>query len=77
MKYKEVCLKNYNVFNFNLKLISDCQFVLNLHDRFLKLFEDKSFNPEILSFIETSFTLMSVFYLKIVTFDSAGIEINS
>lgn len=49
----------------------NCPFVVNLHEKFLRLIAQGRFNPEIFSFIETSFTLMSFLYLKIVTFDSA------
>lgn len=45
--------------------------MLNLHDKFLKMFELDSFDPEIYSIIETSFTLMSFVYIRIVAFDSA------
>lgn len=55
-----------------LNSISDCEFVLNLHKKFLDLFETGSFNPEVVSIIETAFTLMSFIYVKIVAFESAG-----
>lgn len=56
---------------FNFANVSDCEFVLNLHEKFLKLFESELFAPEIYSIIETSFTLMSFVFVKIVAFDSA------
>lgn len=49
----------------------NCKFVLELHDKFLKLFDDENFKPEVFSFIESSFTLMSFIYLKIVSLESA------
>lgn len=42
-----------------------------MHDKFLKMFESEAFNPEIYSIIETSFTLMSFVYVKIVAYESA------
>lgn len=53
-------------------LFSDCDFVLNLHEKFLQLCEDSTFKPEIVSIIETAFTLMSFLYVKIVAYESAG-----
>lgn len=49
----------------------NCSFVLDLHEKFLKLLDDPKFMPEIFSFIETSYTLMSFLYLRIVPFESA------
>nr|XP_022908187.1 protein SERAC1 [Onthophagus taurus] len=48
----------------------NCPFVLNLHTRFLEFLQETNLNPEIFSFIETSFTFMSFLYLKIVAFES-------
>ncbi|XP_017777779.1 PREDICTED: uncharacterized protein LOC108563574 [Nicrophorus vespilloides] len=55
----------------------NCPFVLGLHERFLKVCKDETFNPEIFSFIETSFTLMTFIYLKIVAYESADPGIGS
>lgn len=52
--------------------VADCNFVLNLHKQFLEVCEKSDNKPEIFSFIETSFTLMSFVFLKIVAYDSAG-----
>lgn len=56
----------------NPLLFPDCDFILDLDKRFLTLCQTGGFSPEIFSFIETSFTLMSFLFLKIVAFDSAG-----
>ncbi|GLV44261.1 uncharacterized protein CBL_12443 [Carabus blaptoides fortunei] len=54
-----------------LEIRRDCDKVLDLHNRFLKIFQDDNFNPEVFSFIETSFTFMAFVYLRIVAFESA------
>lgn len=54
-----------------LEIGRDCNKVLDLHDKFLQIFKDQTFQPEIFSFIETSLTFMVFVYLRIVTFDSA------
>ncbi|KRT81841.1 hypothetical protein AMK59_5104, partial [Oryctes borbonicus] len=48
----------------------NCPFVLELHRKFVEMLEKSKPNPEIFSFIETSYTFMSFIYLKIVAFDS-------
>ncbi|GJQ69097.1 hypothetical protein Trydic_g6261 [Trypoxylus dichotomus] len=48
----------------------NCPFVLELHRKFVDMVEKSKLNPEIFSFIETSYTFMSFIFLKIVTFDS-------
>lgn len=52
-------------------LFLDSPLLVELHRKFLELCDSKHFNPEIFSFIETSLTLMSIVYLKIVPFESA------
>lgn len=64
-------LKLNGIFLFNF-LIVDCEFVLDMHRRFVEICEQGHLGAEIFSFIETSFTLMSFIYLKIVAYDSAG-----
>ncbi|CAH0559491.1 unnamed protein product [Brassicogethes aeneus] len=54
-----------------LEIQRNCNFVLNLHEKFLEIYEKTANKPEVFSFIETSFTLMSFLYLKIVAYDSA------
>ncbi|KAJ8971752.1 hypothetical protein NQ314_000569 [Rhamnusium bicolor] len=54
-----------------LEIQRNCDFVLDLHKRFLEIVKNNDLNPEVFSFIETSFTLMSFIYLKIVAYDSA------
>ncbi|KAJ8983018.1 hypothetical protein NQ317_014315 [Molorchus minor] len=58
-----------------LEIQRNCDFVLDLHKRFLEIVRDSDLNPEVFSFIETSFTLMSFIYLKIVAYDSADPDI--
>lgn len=53
-------------------LFSDCYFLLDLHKRFLEIIEQEKSDIDIFSFIETSFTLMSFLFLKIVAYQSAG-----
>ncbi|RZC32867.1 SERAC1, partial [Asbolus verrucosus] len=50
----------------------NCDFVLDLHKRFLEICKQGRLKADIFSFIETSFTLMSFIYLKIVAYESAG-----
>jgi hypothetical protein len=54
------------------KTVTDCDFVLDLHKRFLQLCKNEQLKADVFSFIETSFTLMSFVYLKIVAYESAG-----
>jgi hypothetical protein len=54
------------------KIVTDCDFVLDLHKRFLQLCKNGQLKADVFSFIETSFTLMSFVYLKIVAYESAG-----
>ncbi|KAJ8921970.1 hypothetical protein NQ315_008607, partial [Exocentrus adspersus] len=54
-----------------LEIQRNCEFVLDLHKRFLEIVQNNDLNIEVFSFIETSFTLMSFIYLKIVAYDSA------
>ena len=55
-----------------LNFVADCHFVLDLHKKFLEVIKTSKVQPEVFSFIETSFTFMSFVYLKIVAFESAG-----
>ncbi|VEN37847.1 unnamed protein product [Callosobruchus maculatus] len=54
-----------------LEIQRNCEFVLDLHKQFLEVIEESNLNPDVFSFIETSFTLMSFIYLRIVAYDSA------
>ncbi|XP_044761831.1 uncharacterized protein LOC123319051 isoform X2 [Coccinella septempunctata] len=58
-----------------LEVQRNCDFILDLDRRFLTLCQSGEFYPEIFSFIETSFTMMSFLFLKIVAFDSADLGI--
>ncbi|XP_045480178.1 protein SERAC1 isoform X2 [Harmonia axyridis] len=53
----------------------NCDFILDLDKKFLTLYQSGEFSPEIFSFIETAFTLMSFVFLKIIAFDSANLGI--
>ncbi|KAG8236378.1 hypothetical protein J437_LFUL016656 [Ladona fulva] len=53
------------------KLFADSPRVLSLHQRFLKLFEEDLSETQVLSFTETDLTLMSVFFMRIVSVASA------
>ncbi|CAH1984585.1 unnamed protein product [Acanthoscelides obtectus] len=59
-----------------LEIQRNCDFVLDLHQQFLNVIQESNLNPDVFSFIETSFTLMSFIYLKIVPYDSAGKRIH-
>ncbi|KAI4457625.1 hypothetical protein MML48_7g00018531 [Holotrichia oblita] len=48
----------------------NCPFVLELHRKFVDMLERTELNPDIFSFIETSYTFMSFIFLKIVAFES-------
>ncbi|XP_063911672.1 protein SERAC1-like isoform X2 [Zophobas morio] len=54
-----------------IEIQRNCEFVLDLHRRFLDLCRKGYLEADIFSFIETSFTLMSFVYLKIVAYESA------
>lgn len=58
-----------------LEIQRNCEFVLDLHQRFLEIVQNNDLNLEVFSFIETSFTLMSFIYLKIVAYNSADPDI--
>ncbi|KAF2901281.1 hypothetical protein ILUMI_04906, partial [Ignelater luminosus] len=60
-----------------LEVQRNCRFVLNLHEKFLEMLKDSSFQPEMFSFIETSLTFMSFIYLRIVALDSADPGVGS
>ncbi|KAL3278664.1 hypothetical protein HHI36_016200 [Cryptolaemus montrouzieri] len=60
-----------------LEIQRNCDFIIDLDRRFLDLCNGDNFSPEIFSFIETSFTLMSFLFLKIVPYDSADIAIGT
>jgi hypothetical protein len=55
-----------------IEIQRNCDFVLDLHKRFLQLCKNGQLKADVFSFIETSFTLMSFVYLKIVAYESAG-----
>ncbi|CAH1175580.1 unnamed protein product [Phaedon cochleariae] len=54
-----------------LEVQKNCDFVLDLHKKFLDVIEKEDLQIDIFSFIETAFTLMSFIYIKIVAYDSA------
>ncbi|XP_044259583.1 protein SERAC1 isoform X2 [Tribolium madens] len=58
-----------------IEIQRNCDFVLDLHKRFLELCKQGHLEADIFSFIETSFTLMSFVYLKIVAYESADPDI--
>ena len=53
-------------------LFLDSKQVLKLHDEFLHLIHSGKLDTEIVSFIETIQTFMSVLYLQIISMESAG-----
>lgn len=53
------------------EVIKDSPHVLDLHQRFLRLFEDVLSGVQVLSFTETDLTLMSIFFMRIVSVASA------
>jgi hypothetical protein len=55
-----------------MSLFTDCREVLELHDKFLSLIDEKQLQAEIDSFIETVQTLMTFLYIQIVSIESAG-----
>jgi hypothetical protein len=58
-----------------MSLITDCREVLELHEKFLELIDNKRLEVEIFSFIETVQTFMTFLYIQIVSIESAG-ELN-
>jgi hypothetical protein len=58
-----------------IEIQRNCDFVLDLHKRFLQLCKNGQLKADVFSFIETSFTLMSFVYLKIVAYESADPDI--
>ncbi|EEZ98744.2 protein SERAC1 isoform X1 [Tribolium castaneum] len=58
-----------------IEIQRNCDFVLDLHKRFLELCKQGHLGADIFSFIETSFTLMSFVYLKIVAYESADPDV--
>ncbi|XP_072376209.1 protein SERAC1 isoform X1 [Diabrotica undecimpunctata] len=58
-----------------LEVQRNCDFVLDLHRRFVELIKQQKPTIDIFSFIETSFTLMSFVFLKIVAYESADANI--
>lgn len=67
--------------DFNLPLLrqsielteiqKECPGILELHKRFLSLYQSGHLKIDVFSFVETALTLMSVLYLRIVGIDSA------
>lgn len=57
-----------------IEMQRNCYFLLDLHKRFLEIIEQEKSDIDIFSFIETSFTLMSFIFLKIVAYQSADPE---
>ncbi|KAK6639416.1 hypothetical protein RUM43_007689 [Polyplax serrata] len=55
----------------------DCDNVLDLHRKFIKLFEDKFLTAEVFSFVETVLTFMFVTNVRVVTVDSADLGLGS
>jgi hypothetical protein len=53
-------------------LFTDCREVLELHEKFLSLIDEKQLQVEIFSFIETVQTFMTFLYIQIVSIESAG-----
>jgi hypothetical protein len=51
---------------------TDCHEVLELHEKFLSLIDEKQLQVEIFSFIETVQTFMTFLYIQIVSIESAG-----
>jgi hypothetical protein len=51
---------------------TDCREVLELHEKFLSLIDEKQLQVEIFSFIETVQTFMTFLYIQIVSIESAG-----
>lgn len=51
---------------------TDSAEVLELHRKFRSLLDKNLLNVEVRSFIETTLTLMSLFYVRIVSVESAG-----
>jgi hypothetical protein len=51
---------------------TDCPEVLELHEKFLSLIDEKQLQVEIFSFIETVQTFMTFLYIQIVSIESAG-----
>ncbi|XP_056642679.1 protein SERAC1 [Diorhabda sublineata] len=58
-----------------LEIQKNCNFILNLHNKFLEIVKKEKPTMDIFSFIETSFTFMSFIYLKIVPYESADAKI--
>lgn len=46
--------------------------MIELHNKFLKLFEEKFLSAEVFSFVETELTFMFVTNVRVVSVDSAG-----
>ena len=53
-------------------MFTDSAEVLALHSKFRSLLDSDKFQVEVRSFIETTLTLMSLVYVRIVSVESAG-----
>ncbi|XP_060523949.1 protein SERAC1 isoform X2 [Cylas formicarius] len=59
-----------------LEIQRNCDYVLNLHQKFLEIFSDENENkPEIFSFIDTVYTRMGFMNIEMIAYESADPEI--
>lgn len=59
-----------------IDLYSDCEFVLDLHKKFLEIFNNDNNNkPEVFSFIDTENTPVAFTSLKFIAYESAGMKL--